>query len=73
MEWIKLSDREPGQGQRVLISDGHEVSAAITDLTLRSPRGGPWWDGCGFGGYEWDWDFDPTHWAPMPSLPTPED
>ena len=72
MEWVKLSEREPQQGQRVLISDGRDVGAAITDMSVRD-RYGISWSGSGFGGYEWEWDFNPTHWAPMPPLPTPED
>lgn len=66
MNWIALRDRRPEMDRAVLISDGKFAAVAA----LR-PIGSDdtYWDGHGFGGYEWEWDFVPTHWAELPELP----
>lgn len=75
MTWILLATQPPPEGVGVLITDGREVYCA----TLRSQnRSWPFWDAHGFGGYEWEWDFDSnyankaiTHWMSLPEVPKP--
>lgn len=71
-KWISLAERCPEHGQKVLISDGRNVSAAEADRKLFGDTGELWWVGCGFSGQEWEWDFEPTHWQPLPEPPQPE-
>jgi hypothetical protein len=50
----------------ILVTDGAFVAALILKKDSKFP------DGVAFGGYEWDWDFDPrdlTHWMPLPKPP----
>jgi hypothetical protein len=65
MEWQKIETAP--KGQPILVTDGHIVTA----LSLVNNSNFP--DGVGFGGYEWEWDFDPrdlTHWMPLPKPPS---
>lgn len=67
-EWIDITKRKPEHGQKVIVSAGDIVTAAIADTSFYDD-GNIWWDGCGFRGHEWDFDFEPnevTHWAPIP-------
>lgn len=61
-DWIKLADRKPPNQTICLISDGKEIGLAEWD-TRSIPDG--WWNPVGFGGYEWEWGFTPTHWMPL--------
>lgn len=60
MKWIKISEEKPPLNIPVFISDG--VCLAVASY-YKSPTNLGTWLGEGFGGYEWEWDFDPTHWA----------
>ena len=64
MKWTALKDKKPEHGQAVLITDGVTLATAIAD-TRFYPDGRIRWDGCGFSGHEWDWDFCATHWMPQ--------
>ena len=74
--WIRLQDQAPKIGQAVLISDGKAIYCATYAPWFR-PVGHPdrnmnCWDPHGFGGSEWEWDFEEnsiTHWMPLPELP----
>ena len=60
LQWIKVTDQLPEKGRAVLITDGIDVGMAkfydqIGDYVS--------WDGCGFSGAEWDWEFLPDYWA----------
>ena len=48
-------------GINVLITDGIIVTGG------RQDKYG--WDVVGVTGYEWEIQFEPTHWMPMPALP----
>lgn len=73
MNWIDITKEEPTRGNAYLITDGKIVSCGIYH-----PIGGykisdslMSWDGCGFDGHEWDYEFkDVTHWMPLPEPPT---
>ena len=68
MKWINIRKKKPEHGQHCLICAGSTVTAAKADA--KSFRDGViWWDGCGFSGYEWQYDFpneQVTHWMPLP-------
>ena len=56
------------QDTPVLVTDG-KVIVVVARSNL---YGDAWPDAVGFGGYEWEWDFewkDLTHWMPLPPLP----
>jgi hypothetical protein len=59
--WTALADKLPEDGVICLISDGDEVALATSRVPGwgRAPLD---WNGMGFSGYEWEWDFEPTHW-----------
>lgn len=65
--WISVEDRLPQENVGVL----------VTCAELGFDKSGPtWWDGHGFGGYEWEFDFSSqfsngaiTHWMPLPAPP----
>ena len=55
----------------ILATDGK----VIVVLERGECAGNDWPDAVGFGGYEWEWDFnwsDLTHWMPPPAPPAPE-
>lgn len=67
MEWISIGNKMPYDGQKCLITDGDTVVSA----RWFSGEGGLWCS-CGFGGHEWEWDYEPeqsTHWMPLPEPP----
>lgn len=68
--WIPLSETLPPEQTEVLITDGKNWSAAKLGSVNFTPKGKRWlsWTGCGFSGYEWEFDFEPTHWAEAPEL-----
>ena len=71
MKWIDIKKQKPRHQQQVLITDGILVTAAEADAVMNKD-GSIWWNGCNFGGYEWDWDFDEklvTHWMSLPLPP----
>ena len=59
MRWVKIQDQIPVLHKPVFISDGTSLGVA----SCYRQSGEVLWTGEGFGGYEWDWDFTPTHWA----------
>ena len=62
IKWHKISEEKPEKGKRIFISDREEIGlAAFLDF-----GGNGWWQPRGFSGYEWEWDFEPTHWAEIP-------
>lgn len=73
MEWISVKDRLPKWKEGVLVTDGNVVTVASLDYWDGWPK---WWDGHGFSGYEWEFDFSNnfedgkvTHWMPLPNPP----
>ena len=67
-DWISIEDRLPEEAVGILITDGSIVTCASMEMW----RTGPYWNGYGFGGYEWEFDFhwkDVTHWQPLPAPP----
>ena len=58
--WQMYPDTLPEHHQRVFISDGKEVALAYFWI---DPSGYKSFMGSGFGGYEWEWDFEPKYWA----------
>ena len=71
--WINVKDKLPPFDIGVLVTDVAIVTVAQRykfDLTSKKL----WWTSHGYGGYEWDFDFDPkdiTHWAELPEPPRP--
>lgn len=66
-DWIPITERLPEMWAPVLITDGKIVTCAELSDTSRM-----WWTGHGFGGYEWEFDFEyeaVTHWMPLPEPP----
>jgi len=55
--WYKIEDRKPTVGKVVFISDGKRI--AVSSYRAKDD----YWLNEGFGGVEWEWDFEPTHWA----------
>lgn len=52
----------------ILATDGK----FIVVLSRGTCAGRAWPDSVGFGGHEWEWDFeweDLTHWMPLPEAP----
>jgi len=52
----------------ILVTDGKVIVVVECELVC----GKPFLAGVGFGGYEWDFDFewkDLTHWMPQPNMP----
>ena len=60
VKWIELPNL-PEQHKPVLITDGFYVAIAELELFTKTHI----WTGFGFGGYKWEWDFEPTHWAEL--------
>ena len=70
MEWKDAKKELPEIGDEVLLTDGKEIVSAIRLKNFGSGRSN--WGGCGFSGYEWDFDVEMekiTHWMPLPDLP----
>lgn len=67
MNWILINDTLPDEHKHVLISNGKEIGSA--SLAFYADKTQFYWRGEGFSGYEWEWDFEPTHWAELPELP----
>jgi hypothetical protein len=65
--WILLKDKAPENGDMIFVSDDKDIGLAIYKINSDFT----YFNGQGFGGYEWEWDFIPTHWAKADiSLPT---
>lgn len=64
IKWHKLTEEKPPVDMVVLISDGTHL-AVSSRYHGTNIHGGEYegWNSKGFGGPEWDWDFEPTHWA----------
>lgn len=76
MKWINIKEQLPPKNTGVLVTNGKVITAASLDYHKDDPW---WWDGHGFGGYEWDFDFPNdfnsstiTHWMTLPDFPTTE-
>lgn len=69
--WINIEKKQPIHEQLVLITDGEIVTAAKADTKFYDDDR-VYWDGCHFGGYEWDWDFDETAITFWQKLPAPD-
>ena len=74
-EWIRVEDELPPHDAEILVAynefNGQKKIAAIK-VDAKSFYGKLWMDGLGFGGYEWEYDFnweDVTHWQPLPKPP----
>lgn len=68
MNWISVKDQEPPLGIPILVSNGAYLT--LTELTSRTR--GACMSPVGFGGYEWEYEFevkDITHWVKAPALP----
>ena len=66
-QWINIRDRLPEYFVGVLITDDKIITCAELYDNSKSIV----WIGHGFGGPEWDWDFDSkdiTGWMPLPEL-----
>lgn len=73
MEWIEIKKELPNIGLGVLISDGKDMASAERCKSHREDKLA--WTGYGYGGYEWEFDFNEdevTHWMPLPGLPKKE-
>jgi len=55
--WVELKQKKPPVGKVVLISDGEGLALAQYAASLGSP-----WHVEGVIGWEWELDFEPTHW-----------
>jgi hypothetical protein len=77
---------DPLDGRRAMTAQWQPIETAPRDTPILVTDGkimvvlmrgdvGPgtdWPDPVGFGGYEWDWEFDwddLTHWTPLPAPP----
>ena len=70
VKWILISEQLPPLGLGILITNGVMVTAAERRTIF--PEGKWYFDGCEFGGYEWDFNFSDneiTHWAVLPEPP----
>ncbi len=65
-EWVALSDRVPDHDLICLVTDGREIAMAMSDRKFyRNEPHRVWWDACGCGGYDFEFNFEPTHWMPL--------
>lgn len=82
-EWIKCSERTPDEGVPVWLWDGKKVWIGAHEYCNDDPGG--WLFGMGYGpnystfyarweldSNDWDDDYQPTHWMPLPDPPVPE-
>jgi hypothetical protein len=60
-EWVAFADRHPPKNTIVLIAESGTSDVALADYCGVFING-PHLNGAGFSGYEWDWEFNPTHW-----------
>ena len=75
-EWVPMAKRLPPTNTPILIcaSDGTVCSA---EFEHEPERDWIWWNGAGFSGDEWDWNWEcvsqpwkgVTHWMPLPEAP----
>lgn len=65
--WIPTTDCFPEDGEAVLVSDGYRVNVA-SRYAERGRFGGPEKRGWGRP-YGWGFEFEPTHWQPLPEPP----
>ena len=79
-EWIKCSDRTPPESQPVWLWDGNRLWIGAYEYCNDDPGG--WFYGMGYGerwnsfyarwelmDNDWDDDYQPTHWMPLPEPP----
>lgn len=67
MEWQPISTVPAGTP--ILITDGEIVTVTVLGPCGKTEK---WMFGHGFGGYEWEFDFQTdqaTHWMPLPEPP----
>jgi len=75
-DWIKFRDKEPKDGQIILITDTEDMSLAKYRGKPVWRKGDPDFTPIGWSGYDWEWDVDTkslTHWMPAPALPEKEE
>ncbi len=72
-KWINIKKQLPPKNEGVLVTDGKIITVASLDYLKDEPW---WWDQWGFGGYEWEFDFESCfkegaikHWMPLPDFP----
>ena len=76
--WVAMDERLPPVNTPIMVfAKGGVVTCASLDHDPSS--GWVFWDGVGFGGYEWKWEWDGsgdwrgvTHWMPLPPQPISE-
>ena len=61
MTWVAFKDASPPKNSLVLIAQAGTSDVALADYCGEFV-GEPHLNGAGFSGYEWEWDFTPTHW-----------
>lgn len=64
-QWIACANRLPEHDIICLISDGREIALATADRKFSRGVADVWWDSCGCGGHDFEFNFKPTHWKPM--------
>lgn len=76
-EWIPVAEEEPDYGQTVWLTDGKEIFIGEKMEGYNEPVYGDINKPVVFDGKRWwggvavlDKDFIPTHWKPLPDLPT---
>lgn len=75
MEWIDINKQKPpmGEGKPILVTDGEQIT--ICELNKGQNFLGQEYismRGCGFGGNEWEYNFDYKdikYWMNTPKLP----
>ena len=65
--WESLEIKKPPNKAIVFITDGKDF--ALAEYSCDTTSG--WFNGKGFGGYEWEFDFSPTHWAFLGDIQLP--
>jgi hypothetical protein len=66
-DWIPVAERLPKEGQRVLAYEKPEHVIVVAEMHSRMPLvGGTWWSIDGYTPYS----VFPTHWMPLPALPS---